>query len=103
MHEVNTPCFIHIGFAKLLQNHFPNYEFKVLQYVSELFIYNRVKKMNCLAKEKKAAEKAESNAIARRIGQGMASELTPRQGKARNVTQGTASQVKAKPNKVKTC
>ena len=56
-------CLIHIstGFAKLLKIHFPTYECKVLRYISELFIQKRVKRINYIAKEKKA-EKAAENA-----------------------------------------
>ena len=45
--------FTFSGFAELLHLHFPNYEMKVLNRISKLFIHKRVSHINFLIKEKK--------------------------------------------------
>ena len=57
------------GFATFLQNQFPQYDYRILRYISDVFCRKRVKHVNFLEKEKKrlkreanAAKKAEKEA-----------------------------------------
>ena len=45
------------GFANLLQSMFPNYQMKILRYISERFIYTRITYINFLKKEEKRLKK----------------------------------------------
>ena len=97
-------CFIHIsiGFAKLLQTHFPKYEYKVLRYISELFLQKRVKRINFIAKEKKAEKAAENAAKKAEKAAQKKAKTNARKNVKKTVKKNTKKNVKkANENKIK--